>query len=517
MLSRRRSIRYALLTLPTGYFVERVMGLALIGDGRAQLLPVAMLLLAFLFDRVAGPRWATYHASVVKLAETRWVRWLPTVTLGFVLAEPTVVLLGHAVWLQPVVVGAIVGAVVLAVVLQRRNSAAWPERARLDPIAVALVACYAGMATYGHVAFGSRESDCRRIEMSPYVVPILTRAQFVDKGEEWACTPDAVGIDAAEDRLIFTLRRWNRGPGRKASVDDTPVDAVGTLSLSDPVLRTDRLIRVGDAGGGASPGRMAVNASRREAYVVFHGDEGRHGVMIVRYASGPTVRDVIPLNFEPVDVLFDETRLIVAGRDGVVVTFDLESGRPQRLRNLGDIGFPGYLSRLVHAGDRPQYFASVLSRRFLSLDERSFNTIKVARVGVPTEGVAYDATTSRIYAAAPLTRELLVLDGSSLRMMTRISTRAVIREVIVDEARRIAVATAWSDGQLVVVDLDVSRVVARLTVGRPALDLYFDAGTGRLFVTSSCGLFEVMVDDLLASRGFVKKIRADAPAPSRKS
>ncbi|MCL4236067.1 MAG: hypothetical protein KJ042_16285, partial [Deltaproteobacteria bacterium] len=325
MVSLRRTVQYAILTLPTGYCVEKVIGHEMLGEGRAQLLPVAVLIAAYLFDRIAEPRWPGYRVRLAESARAKWVGWVPSLALGVVLAEPTAVLVAYGAWLHPIGFAGLVVLIALALVFQWRNRSIWPERARIDPVAVALMLGYAGIASYGYVAYGASESDCRRIEASEYMRPILARAQFVERGEEWACTPDALGIDAAADRLIFTLKRWNRGPGRGNTATDIPSDAVGSLSLSDPLFRADRLIRVGDEEEGASPGRIAVNPDRSEVYVIVHGDEGHHGVWIFNYANGLNVRRVVPLPFEPTDVRFDDQRLIIAAGEGAVATFALDS------------------------------------------------------------------------------------------------------------------------------------------------------------------------------------------------
>ncbi|MCL4236580.1 MAG: hypothetical protein KJ042_18915, partial [Deltaproteobacteria bacterium] len=71
------------------------------------------------------------------------------------------------------------------------------------------------------------------------------------------------------------------------------------------------------------------------------------------------------------------------------------------------------------------------------------------------------------------------------------------------------------DGDLLFIDLDTHRILARLFIGRLARSVHVETKAGRLFVTSSCGIFEVRVDELLRANGVIRDSPNAEPAEPR--
>lgn len=514
MPSVRRLAIYAALSFPLAY----IMGITFLERRLASYRLLAWifgsLAAVWAFDRVATTRWPAYRArrEAIRARTSRAAHVVVFLAFAAGLLVPSIVLIPIGAGIFPLAYAALTVALALAVYAQRRFARRWPPTLRLDAIAVVLALNYTGVATMAVAYIGSLGTTCTDVAASPYLIPLATRAEIASRDDIGSCFPYDVKTDAAADRIFFTLKQRRSGLVKKVAERDRADDAIGAMSLANPDVRNASLIPVVGATTGSYPQRITVNPGRREIYVVVLDIDGHHSIRVIGYDGEFAPTDVIALDFEPIRVYFDESRLIVVGYEGVVGVYDIATHARLAIHDLGDLGFLGTLDTLVHRPDRHLYYASVVSRRFLALDDQTFTVTANAQVGVPTIGLDYDVRTNRVFAAATLTREVLVLDGDTLRVVDRIPVHATVRELAIDRVRRLVVTAGYIDGDLIFIDPDTHRVVARLFLGRLARSVHIQTNDGRLFVTSSCGIFEVRVNALLEASGFRREQPPDSNA-----
>ncbi len=513
MPSLRRLAIYAALTFPLAY----IMGITFLERRLDSYRWVAsvfgVLIAAGIGDRLALRQIVSYRKwrSALLAKRPRAPYAIVLAAFAAVILVPTIVLIPIGAGIFPVAYSLFALWLATIALAQRRLARHWPRAPRIDLVAAILAFNYAGVATMAVAYVGSLDSACVNVAASPFLSPVATRQQIDARDDVGSCFAYDVKTDASANRLFFTLKQRRSGLVKKLWDLERADDAIGVLDLDGSRFEDARLIPVAGDSTGSYPQRITVNPDRREIYVVVLDIDGHHTVRVIGYDGDFAEIAVIDLEFEPIRVYFDASRLIVLGYEGVVGIFDIATHARLELRDLGDLGFLGTLDTLAHRPDRNLYYASVVSRQFVTLDDRAFDVTARSIVGVPTIGLDYDQTTNRVWAAATLTREVLVLDGDSLAVLDRIDADATVRELAIDRARRLVVAAGYVDGHLLFIDLDTHCVVARLFIGRLARSVHIEPGSGRLFVTSSCGIFEVRVDKLLRATGAIRKSANDGP------
>ncbi|MDP8222054.1 MAG: hypothetical protein P9L99_01725 [Candidatus Lernaella stagnicola] len=386
-------------------------------------------------------------------------------------------------------------------IAQWRLRERWPRCVRLDIPLLLLIPTYFGIASIGLTYFGSGDRACQTVAQSPFLTPIISREDIARSGAVDSCFPYDVKSDPVADRLFFTLKQRRSGFLRSWSKKQPANDAVGVTSFSAPDFASARLATVIGEAGGSYPQRITVDPRRKEIHVVVLDRGGAHSVRTYDYTDD-TLREVrrLDLDYEPIRVYVDSAKdeLIVLGYGGAVGVFPRDGKQPRLFREYDDLGFIGMFDTLVPNRDGSGYFASMVASDVLLLDADDFTIRKRGSVGAPTIGMDYDPAGNRLYAAGTLTREIIVLDGDSLAVLDRIPTETTVRELYLDHRRGLIVTAGYVDGMLDFYDLHDRTRRARLFVGKLARGLHLEPTSGRLFAASSCGLFEVDVDALLA-------------------
>lgn len=501
----RRLAVYLLLMIPVGY----MMGITFAARRMENYLRLGALagslLLLYGLHRLA--RWCVpgYRRFLDRRRETvrRLARIGVAVLLGLWLLIPTMVLVPIGVGLMPRAFLAFGLALLVLFVLQVRRGARYPAWLRLDLPLLMLLLVYATLIVMVFTLLGSSDRTCADVVSSPFLRPIVTRADVEATPLVEDCFPYDVKSDPAHDRLFFTLKQNRSGFIRKIGPQRRANDAICVTSLSSPSFGNATLIPIRGDSTCRYPQRITVNPARQEIYVVVLDLSGAHTIDVVSYADGFRVKHRLPVDYEPIRVYVDEARgeLIVLGYEGMVGVFDIETYERRLFRRYDDLGFIGMLDTLVPTPDGSAFFASVVSPNFLLIDARDFTIRLKRRVGVPTIGLDYDAEHNRVYAAGTLTQEILVLDGETLEPIDRIHTGTTVRELYIDRKRGLVITAGYADGHLDLYDLATHERRARLFIGTLARGIHLERESGRLFVTSSCGLFEVDVDALLAGGG----------------
>ncbi|MDP8225829.1 MAG: hypothetical protein P9L99_20885 [Candidatus Lernaella stagnicola] len=503
MLTFRRLALYTLLLLPIAY----VMGITFAERRIIYYLLMAVLLAPVFFVLVVHEtlrkKWPRYQHFIVRRGA--WLRKIlpiiAKVMIWLILLLPTIILVPIGIGLNPWAF-AVFGAILLVLlVLQTWRRADYPAWARLDSLLVIIAAVYLALAAMTFTFLGTSASACDRLAASPYLTPLITRGDIDRAPGLDACFPYDVKSDPDADRLFFTLKQKRSGFLKLFFGQEVANDAIGAMPFTKPDFAAAKLILIKGESTARYPQRITVNPQREEIYVVVLDINGRHTIRVISYAGGLfRQQEELVVEFEPIRAYFNNARneLIVLGYEGDVAKYSLDSRRKIFKRHFDNLGFIGMLDTLVPDRYGHRYYASVVSRYFLLFDGNDFDILKQVDVGVPTIGLDYDRKRHRVYAAATFTREILVLDGDTLAVRDRIPTGTTVRELYFDRTRDAIVTAGYADGLLDVYDAETYRRLGRTFVGKLARGIHVEQQTGRVFVTSSCGLFEVDVDRLIA-------------------
>lgn len=505
MLTFRRLAVYTLLIIPLAY----VMGITFADRRMMYYLVMGVFLapvfIAFLLHEAARKKWPRYQRFLVEGGG--WFRRLlpfaGKIALIMVMTVPTIILMPIGVGLTPWPFAALALLVLVWGIAQGWLKGVFPKWLRIDMLLVMIVAAYLAVFCMAWTFRGTPASACQALQDSPYLMPIITDTDIQRAPNVAACFPYDVKSDAAADKLFFTLKQKRSGFLKTLGGQRIANDAIGVTSFAHPVFDPQSLLVIRGDSTGRYPQRITVNPERREIYVVVLDINGNHAIRVISYDGGFRPKQIVPLRFEPIRAYFNNKRneLLVLGYEGDVAKFTLDSYRQTFTRHFdsSELGFIGMLDTLAPDRWGERYYASVVSSYFVMFDAGDFDILKKRDVGVPTIGLDYDRARNRVYAAATLTREILVLDGETLEVRDRIPTGTTVRELYLDRRRGLIVTAGYADGLLDFYDVETFRRRGRVFVGKLARGIHVEQQTGRVFVTSSCGLFEVKVDDLLAN------------------
>jgi hypothetical protein len=502
MLSFRRLALYSALTLPAAY----VMGITFADRRIVYYVIIAMFLapvfVGYLLHETFRKKWPRYQHFLVRRG---W--WLRKVTpvlgriaLYVILFLPMAILVPIGVGLTPWPFAGLAAVLLAGLVAQFTFGSDYPRVLRLDLILVMIIGVYAAVGAMAFSFLGTPAQVCDQVALGPFLKPVVTRHDIAADPKIDSCFPYDVKSDEDDDKLFFTLKQARSGFIKLPGGQRIANDGIGATSLSDPNFQNAAMIYIQGASTGRYPQRITVNPERREIYVVVLDINGRHSIWIVGYENAFQVRHVLAVDFEPIRAYFNTAtnRLIVLGYEGDVGMYDLDNWDKRMGKRLTDLGFIGMLDTLAPDRYGARYFASVVSRNFLILDSSDLSILHKREIGVPTIGLDYDARRNLVYAAGTLTREIVVLNGDNLEVVDRIPTGTTVRELYLDRTRGLIVTAGYSDGLLDFYDQETRVRRGRIFVGKLARGIHV-TGTGRVFVTSSCGLFEVDVDGLLKS------------------
>ncbi|MCC6157754.1 MAG: hypothetical protein IT350_06845 [Deltaproteobacteria bacterium] len=504
MLTLRRTLFYCVLLIPIAFYLN----LTFLERRLAFYSVLSSLALGFagigVGDRIATQRvkkyrtWRVAREATIARLHRRCV--LGTITI---LALPG---LGYAPvgyglypefsqWLAMVL-----GVWVLASLVLRKRM---PAEIKPDLPLLILIPALAGIGAMGVNAYGSTDTTCEQVEASPFLRPIITRAQIVDRSEVEDAFPYDVKSDPAADRLFFTLKQRRSGFLKMPWKPAVPNDAIGATSFSSPDFSSAALIPISSESTGTYPQRITVDPGRGRIYVVVLDVDGDHTVRVIEYRNGFTQLAEIRPGYEPIRVYLDEARnrLLILNYEGAVGVYDRDTFKQTLYRKVSRALFMSLIDTFVHQPERKVYYASSISGEFLMLSEEFLAPLIERNIKIPTIGLDYDPVTDRVYAAGTLTREIAVLNGETLELEKTIPTGTTVRELYLDLNRRLIITAGYTDGRLDLIGLDDHETRASVKLGRLARSIHFETGSGRVFAASGCGLFEVLVNRMLAAAG----------------
>lgn len=369
----------------------------------------------------------------------------------------------------------------------------FPHALRLDvPLMVLIPLSLCGPALLKHY-IGSRPAACSAIVTSERLRPIITRDQLEASTVVQNTFPYDVKTDG--NLIFYSLKQRRSGFVPLPWEQNIANDGIGVLDRRQGFDEELIIPLIGESTA-TYPQRIAVNPGRQEIYTVVLDLDGDHFIHIAAYTRDLSRFEEVrrlPLEFEPIRpyVEADGNVLLVLGYEGEAARYDTRTWEPLEHYSWGQRGFMGVLDTLVLDASGEAFYASVVSNRFHRLDRETFEVLQSVNVGVPTIGLDYDRQTNLVYAAGTLTREILVLDGDTLDVRERLYTGTTARELFLDDATRELWVLGYIDGELDIFDLETHESTDRVMVGKVARGLHLQEATGRVYVTSSCGVFEV--------------------------
>lgn len=502
MLTIRRLVVYAILCLPVAYATgitflsRRVQNYKLIFYAFGAV--IALFVLNWLFGLIF-PFYKRIVQSLVAKFE-RVLRRIITVLLLIALIGVTPIFTLTAVGILPVVFLVVFVVLPIIVALSNMFRDELPAAFRLDIFGVLLMLIYISIFVVGLTRFGSTEKTCKGVSSNPYLTPIVTREDIAKAPNIENCFPYDIKSDPEADLLFFTLKERRSGFIKTLKQLEVPQDAICVTRLSSPRLEPSNMIPIASESTATYPQRITVNPKRKEIYVVVLDINGAHSVKVVSYDGEWRIKKSLELDYEPIRVYVDESRneLIVVGYEGCVGTYDIDTYAQRFLKDCKSMKtFIVLRDTLVHNPALKAYYASAIFRRFALLDDRTFKAVLASRVMTPTIGLDYHEKSNRVYTAATLTREIIVLNGYTLDILDKIWTGITVRELYIDRKRDLIVTAGYADGYLDFYDVNTHQRRARIFVGKLARGIHIEQQSGRVFVASSCGLFEVRTDALL--------------------
>ncbi|HDH97370.1 MAG TPA: WD40 repeat domain-containing protein [Proteobacteria bacterium] len=500
-----RLIIYTVLLFPIGYlmggtYLSRRMKAY---EGICVLLGsfVLLLILHLLLKRV----WLRYRRFCERKHPTLELlgRAARAALFIAILFLPVKVMVPIGAGLSPIGFSLLTIAIVAVLVVQRKYRDRYPAWAKLDVPLILIIYCYAFMVVFAIHYLGSLNSTCDKVNASEFLVPIVTRHDIENSSVVEKSYPYGVKSDPDAGLLFYTLKQKRAGfikvpgPLKKAN------DAICATSLENPGFDESMVIPIIGKSTATYAQRITVNPERKELYVVVLDIDGDHSVKTVSYDGDFRITHSFYPGFEPIRVYYnnDTNEMIVLGVEGHVGVFDLDTYKRRLVKRLDGVGFLGMIDTFVPNRDGTAYYAGVVSPYFLLVDAHSFDTIMRKKLNEPTIGLDYDPETNQVYAAATLTRSILVLDGDTLDVKKRIWTGTTVRELYIDRKRKLIVAAGYTDGHISFYDLKTLKLRGRIFIGKLARTIHIEQRSGRIFATSSCGLYEILVDRLLDQQG----------------
>lgn len=501
MFSLPRFLLYCALTLPHFFYInmtfldQRAVWYELLG------VFIGSVLAAYAVDSLLVRKRSDYR----EWKAGRGARWTaraaktPTIVL-IVLALPGLTFVPIGFGLFPTAFAVFLAVHAAWIGLGYWKGAVWPTVLRPTAPLVVLPPILFSLGCMFATALGSMDGTCAALERSPYLKPLITRSQIAARSDIESCFPYDVKSDPEADRLFFTLKQRRSGFLKLPWRPEVAQDAIGSIPFRNPDFSRADLITILTDSTATYPQRITVDAPRKRLFVVVLDIDGGHAVRVVEYADGFRQTASIPVDYEPIRAYIDRARdrLLILDYEGAVGAFDPATFKRTFYRRVASAPFMTLIDTFVYNPARHGYYASSVSGEFMFLSDEYFSPVVSRRLGIPTIGLDYDAASDRVYAAGTLTREILELDGVSLEVIDRIKTGTTVRELYIDQARGLILTAGYTDGYFDALGLSDHRRVFRLFVGRLARSIHWEPISGRVFVASSCGLWELDMDRLLA-------------------
>jgi YVTN family beta-propeller protein len=291
-------------------------------------------------------------------------------------------------------------------------------------------------------------------------------------------------------------------------------DSLGATAGISPLATAQQLKTSGEPSG------VAVDPQNGRAYVT---DLEENALFVFDLSSGSAIA-YVPTGRQPSQVVLLGTRAIVSNfSDASITVVDTSTNRAVKTLSVGGLGVA------VNSQTKRLYAAEGSRISVLDTENDALLTTIEAPAGANLWGVAVDPATNRIYATdvaaprvlvydgakntligevtldaparfaiavGPLGRvyvasytdqspQLSVIDGSSLKIITRAPTSAFARSVVVD-AGGLAYISGGTDGSVTAVDTS-SRASTKVSLAGPAGAVSSSAATTAVAINPASG------------------------------
>lgn len=164
------------------------------------------------------------------------------------------------------------------------------------------------------------------------------------------------------------------------------------------------------------------------------------------------------------------------------------------LQVMAQVGPVFYPDGLTYAPDVKRVFVSdERGKADAVIDAQTNRLLTSIPLGGEAGNTVYDPGAKQILVAVHETNDLVVIDPVAMRIVGRHPLTGVTKPhgVSIDAAHRLAFVAGQGNQALAVVDLKSMKVLATHPIGKGADVLAFDAGLGRLYVSSESGAVSV--------------------------
>jgi DNA-binding beta-propeller fold protein YncE len=290
--------------------------------------------------------------------------------------------------------------------------------------------------------------------------------------------------------LVASLKRTDFRPGALVKIDLEKGAVVGVLPVGDP-----------SSGLMEFPEQLACDSDGHEVFALVY-SPGRYRLLVVDGLGEEfRVARTIPLPGEPNGVFFNKKERTVfvsltgkAPWSGVVI--DAKGSDIHISKTLPRGGHSDANYDLIFDANFDVGFRSNLTGdKLLQIDPCGYNVVRSKYLLWPLVGLAMDETGGRIYAASPLTYSVFEIDRATLGLIGSIPVTGGLSHLALDPHLR-ELYVGYYGGRVEAVDLDSKKRLWTVEVGRMLRKIRYHEKMKSLFVSSGCGIFEIITSDV---------------------
>ncbi len=349
---------------------------------------------------------------------------------------------------------------------------------------------------------------CRAVNKTEYVRPVWTMADFRRQGFLDGALPYDALFDAGTDTVFATFKNFISYGAIVA------VDAGSGRLKSHLVTENDRF-----PGSLFYPERLCADKKRRQLYSTTKSGRNFQLLDIAYSTDSLKLRDRIAFpdvettNCEYVPRLDTLYVIFLGPPDSHIRVLDGTTHSERAALHFGRFGYADYFAvdrardRIIIPSLDPFNRFSIYEVKGIA--QKTHNSVeheitmnvpipggKTFQVPVPTLGVALDRRRNRIYFTSPFIKTLIEVDGASFDVTRQMTVGQFPREVAYHEKSGRLIVANYGSGTISVIDVDKWQIIATIYLGKLVRSIYIDPQTGRTFVVTACGIFEIVPDSI---------------------
>ena len=216
-------------------------------------------------------------------------------------------------------------------------------------------------------------------------------------------------------------------------------------------------------------GRLYVSELRDDRVALVDTSTGKVTARIT-VGNGPAVTALDPVN----------GRLFVSLYSTALTVVDVV-----KLKSIGTVGPNEYPDDMAYdAGAERVYVGGSMKKRVLVIDGTSRKVLDSIGIADP-RGMAVDSASSRLYVANFDRNEVVVIDTSTNEIVGAVKVKGNPGDVAVDSSRGLVFVTSWNGQSVTAIDTGSLTVAGSARVGGYPTAPVVDAANGKLYVANA--------------------------------